>query len=269
MIGPLSYVGGKNRLANQIIPLLPPHTTYVEPFCGGAQVFFHKEPSPVEVLNDVDGDVVNFLRVVQAHPEELIRSMRYLVASRRWFDLLARTDPSTLTDVQRAARFLYLQKNAFGGLIVRRQFHVGVQQRPNFNPERLPAIIAEAHTRLQHVQLEARPYEEVLARFDRPSTVFYVDPPYWGPKLYRFNFAESDFHRLAERLGRLKGKFLLSLNDRPEVRAAFSRFAMRPVDIAYSAQQAAGRRYRELLISNYDASAAVPRDQSAAARGAR
>src|ERR1700751_1094745 len=110
MIGPLPYIGGKNRLAKQIISLLPDHTAYVEPFAGGAQVFFHKEPSKVEVLNDLDGEVVNFFRICQSHYEELLRYCRYLLVSRGWFELLKKTDPTTITDVQRAARYLYILK---------------------------------------------------------------------------------------------------------------------------------------------------------------
>src|SRR5215475_6718489 len=111
MRGPLAYIGGKNRLARTLIALFPKHTTYVEPFAGGAQVFFHKPPSEVEVLNDLDGEIVNFFRICQWHHEELIRQLRYCLASRKLYELLARSDPVTLTDVQRAARFFYLQKN--------------------------------------------------------------------------------------------------------------------------------------------------------------
>ena len=88
MIGPLAYIGGKNRLANQIIALLPEHTTYVEPFAGGAQVFFHKQPSKVEVLNDLDFEIVNFFRVCQHHYEELVRHLQYCLISRRWYQLV-------------------------------------------------------------------------------------------------------------------------------------------------------------------------------------
>ena len=105
MIGPLPWVGGKNRLATKIISMLPEHTTYVEAFCGGAQVFFHKQSSEVEILNDLDGEVFNFLRICQWHYEELIRFLRYMVVSRSWFELLSQTDPATLTDIQRAGRF--------------------------------------------------------------------------------------------------------------------------------------------------------------------
>src|SRR5664280_3229364 len=103
MIGPLSYIGGKRTLAKRVIALFPEHTTYVEPFAGGAQVFFHKEPSKVEVLNDLDGEMVNFFRVCQQHYEELLRYLRFVLVSRKWFELLLETDPAKLTDIQRAA----------------------------------------------------------------------------------------------------------------------------------------------------------------------
>src|ERR1700694_563429 len=219
MIGPLPYIGGKNRLATKIISMLPEHTAYVEPFAGGAQVLFHKPPSEVEVLNDLDFDVVNFFRVCQWHYEELVRYLRYCLASRKLHELHVKTDPATLTDIQRAGRFFYLQKNSFGGLVVKRKFHYGVTQPSNYNLERIPEIIEKAHKRLQRVQIESLPYEQVLAKYDRPSTVFYLDPPYWSRALYNHNFADRDFVLLEQRLRELKGKFVLSLNDLPEVRS--------------------------------------------------
>ena len=252
MTGPLPYIGGKNRLAKKIISILPPHTTYVEPFAGGAQVFFHKKPSSVEVLNDLNGDIVNFFRVCQWHPTELLRHLRYSLISRKLFDILSKSDPETLTDVQNAARFFYLQKNAFGGRVVNRNYHYCITKPPNFNPKRISEIIEKTHDRLQGVQIECLPYEEILKKYDQPETLFYLDPPYWGRKLYRFNLTEADFTTMAARLARLRGKFILSLNDLPEVRRVFSAFQMRAVRLAYSAQKRAGRRYGELLITNFN-----------------
>src|SRR3984893_13153196 len=108
MVGPLSYIGGKNRLAKRIIQIFPKHTTYVEAFAGCAQVFFRKEPSKVEVLNDRDGEIVNFFRVCQLHYQELLRYLRFTLISRTWFEILRASDPATLTDIQRAARYFYL-----------------------------------------------------------------------------------------------------------------------------------------------------------------
>src|SRR5712671_3253799 len=251
MAGPLSYIGGKNRLAKAIIEIFPDHTTYVEAFAGGAQVFFHKEPSKVEVLNDLDGEMVNFFRVCQQHYEELLRYFRYAVVSRKWFDLLKASNPATLTDIQRAARHLYLLRNCFASLVRNPVYHRNVIQPPSFNLESLPQLIEKAHKRLERVQLECAPYEEILRRFDRPTTLFYLDPPYWGRKLYRHNFSEADFEKLAERLVNIRGKFILSLNDVPEVRALFGRFHVEQVELHYTSQKAAGRRYKEVLITNF------------------
>lgn len=250
MKGPLSYIGGKNRIAAQIIATFPEHRTFVEVFAGGAQVLFHKEPSTVEVMNDIDGDVVTFFRVCQSHFEELVRYMRFVVASREWFDLLQSADPKTLTDIQRAARFFYLQKNAYAGLVRNRQFGYSITEPSRFNPDRLPDLIEKVHERLSRVQIESLPYEDILRRYDRPTTLFYLDPPYFGLKLYRFNFADEDFATLANRLKKLRGMFVLSLNDVPEVRSLFAEFRICEIELTYTAQRTKGKRFRELLITN-------------------
>jgi DNA adenine methylase len=252
MVGPLSYIGGKNRLAKKIIAILPEHITYVEPFAGGAQVLFHKLPSDVEVLNDLDFDIVNFFRVCQWHYEELVRYLRYCLISRKLHELHVKTEPASLTDIQRAGRFFYLQKNSFGGLILKQKFHYGVTQPSNYNLERVPKIIEQTHKRLARVQIESLPYERVLEKYDRPTTLFYLDPPYWERKLYKFNFTESQFVEMEQRLRGLKGKFILSLDDRPEVRKLFAKFPMRRVDLAYTAKRDTRARHKELLITNFE-----------------
>jgi DNA adenine methylase len=252
MIGPLPYVGGKRRLAKTLIQLFPPHVTYVEPFCGGAQVFFHKSPSRVEVLNDLDGEIVNFLRVCREHPDELIRLLAFLVPSRAVFAQFAAQDPTHLTDIQRAVRFFYLQKNAFGGLIRRRTFHYCVAKPSNFRPGHLSTVVRETADRLCNVQIEHLPYEEILRRYDRSTTFFYLDPPYMGVHHYRFNFVEGDYDVLASRLSLLKGRFLLSLNDTPTVRAIFGRFTLRQCPVVYTSHQSVPL-VQELVISNYAA----------------
>jgi DNA adenine methylase len=249
--GPLAYIGGKSKIANEIIEIFPPHVTYVETFAGGAQTLFHKEPSKVEVLNDLDSDVVTFFRVCQLHHDELVRYLKFVVISREWFDRLQAQDPHNLTDIQRAARFFYLQKNAYAGLVRKRKLGYSVTEPTRFNPESIPELIANTHTRLARVQIEHLPYEQILERYDRPTTLFYLDPPYFGRKLYNFNFSESDFVELSTRIGELRGKFVLSLNDVPEVRRIFRPFHFREIDLAYTAQQTAGKRFPELLITNY------------------
>jgi len=253
MVGPLSYIGGKNRLATKIISLLPEHTTYVEPFAGGAQVLFHKMPSNVEVLNDLDFDIVNFFRVCQWHYEEFVRYLRFCLVSRKLHEMHLATNPATLTDIQRAGRFFYLQKNSFGGLILKQKFHYGVTQPSNYNPARIPEIIERTHKRLERVQIESLPYEKILEKYDRPTTCFYLDPPYWERILYKFNFSESDFRGLEQRLRAIQGKFILSLDERPEVRELFKNFRLEQVELAYTAKRnVKGNRTKELLILNFD-----------------
>jgi DNA adenine methylase len=251
MVGPLAYIGGKNRVANRIIELMPPHTTYVEAFSGGAQTLFHKPPSPVEILNDLDGEIVGFFRVCQSHHEELLRYLKYILVSRKWFSLFEKQDPDSLTDIQRAARFFYLQKNAFGGLIRNRSYHYCVVRPPNFNPESLPDLIRNTHERLAKVQIESLPYQQILKRYDRPTTFFYLDPPYFGRKLYRFNFEDKDFVELEQNLRHVRGKFILSLNDVPQIRKLFRGYTLREIEFHYTAQRHKGNRYRELLIANF------------------
>lgn len=251
MVGPLSYLGGKNRLARTIISLIPEHTTYVEPFSGGAQVLFHKAPSKVEVLNDLNEDIFNFLRVCQSHHRELLRYLHYCIVSRKWFEFFEKTPPETLTEIQRAARFFFLQKNCYGGLIVRRNFTISIEDGSNYNPKTLPKLLERTHERLLNVQLECLPYEHILKKCDRMATFFYLDPPYWGRPYYKFNMEERDYIEMAERLNGLKGKFLLSLNDVPEIRHIFRGFSIKTLEMTYSSQRKAGKKYRELLISNY------------------
>ena len=251
MYGPFSYIGGKRTLAPRIIALFPEHKAYIEPFAGGAQVFFRKQPSKIEVLNDLDREIANFYRICQSHFEELVRYLRYTVVSRAWFDLLNETDPEKLTDIQRAARHFYLAKNCYGGLVKHRNYALRVDAPPGFNPERIPSLIEETHHRLARVQIECLPYEEILARYDKPTSLFYLDPPYYQIKLYRYNLKPEEFEVMAARLAKLRGKFILSLNDVPEVRTLFKDFTIRTVELAYTAQKVAGRRYRELLITNF------------------
>jgi DNA adenine methylase len=101
------------------------------------------------------------------------------------------------------------------------------------------------------VQIECLPYEEVLKKFDRPQTLFYCDPPYFGRKLYNFNFVAQDFEKLANNLRRIRGKCIVSLNDVPEVRELFRGFRLREIALPYTAQRTPGKRYWELLITNF------------------
>ncbi len=251
MKSPLPYIGGKSRVAKRLIEHFPPHHLFVELFGGAAQLLCAKEPSPVEVYNDLDNEIANFFRVCQFHYEELIRYFRFALVSRTWFEILKQTDPVTLTDIQRAFRTLYLQKNCFGGRVVNPNFHYFRAVRPNFNPDTIADQIEKMHKRLARVQIESLPYQQAIQKFDTKTAFFFVDPPYYNKPFYRHNFELKDYLELAERLANLKGKFLMTLNDHPEMRKVFSRFQISTISFAYTCLKEGGKKFTELLIRNY------------------
>ena len=252
------WVGGKRLLAKRIAARIAavPHRCYAEPFVGMGGVFLRRTAKPAsEVINDINGDIVNLYRIVREHPDELARQFDWALASRGEFQRLVETPSASLTDVQRAARFAYLQMLCFGGKPARTRGDYGTTA-PHYGPrmraERAKRLFAAAHRRLQRVHLECMDWAEFVERYDRPSTLFYVDPPYWGHErdYGRGIFDRDDFTRMREVLGALEGRFILSLNDRPEVREVFGAFDIEPVTTSYSANARAARKAAELLISN-------------------
>ncbi|MDR2572780.1 MAG: DNA adenine methylase [Desulfovibrio sp.] len=229
------WVGGKSKLAKTIVERLPEHTCYAEPFAGAAWVLFRKPESKVEVINDINKDLVTLYRVIQWHLEEFVRYFKWVLVGRDEFDRLRKTDPDTLTDIQRAARFYYLQKTTFSGKPANQNFGYSAVSPARLNLLRIEEQLSAAHLRLCRVYVECLPYAEVIRRYDRPETCFYVDPPYLGSAHYygRGLFGGEDFSALAEQLAGIKGKFLLSLNDIPEVRRIFAAFDIESIRTSY------------------------------------
>jgi DNA adenine methylase len=254
---PLNYMGGKSRLAERIVSILPAdHRCYVEPFCGAAWVLFRKEPSEVEVVNDLDGELVNFWRVVQHHLATFLEHYRFAVISRKVFEWENMKRPETLTDIQRAVRYYYLQRLSFGGRVTGRTFGTSATRPANLNLLTLDDALAQVHWRLERVIIEHLPALECIRRYDRPTTLFYLDPPYWGTAGYAVEFSPADYDALAKALSAIQGRFVLSLNDVPEVRRTFVAFRQEMVRTTYSVEnrRTAGARAdlarHELLIHN-------------------
>jgi len=251
---PLSaWVGGKFKLAKAIIPLIPQHRCYIEPFCGAAWIFFKKDRSPCEVINDINQDVTNLYRMVRHHPEEFYLQMQYMLFSRSEFNRLKATDPAMLTEIQRAVRFYFLQKSAYGGKIVGATFGTSKTRNAKLNLSRVKRDIDIAHKRLDRVTIENLPYLDVIERYDDRQSFFYLDPPYYGCEDYygKLIFERKDFQRLVDQLKNIKGKFLLSINDTPEIREIFDVFEIDTVDTSYSLALKNNNAVSELLIRNY------------------
>ncbi len=249
------YLGGKRNLAKTIIQRLAlmPHETYAEAFVGMGGVFLRRPfKARGEVINDISQDVTTLFRVLQRHYVAFLDMLKWQITSRVEFERLVAENPDTLTDMERAGRFLYLQRTAFGGKIAGRNFGVSLDGRSaRFDITKLATVLEDVHERLAGVVIERLPWQAFLARYDRPTTLFYLDPPYYGsegdygPRV----FGRPDFEALAAALAALKGAFMLSLNDRPEVRSIFSRFQIEAVETTYSVSSARSGRFAEVLIT--------------------
>lgn len=249
----IPWMGGKRRLAKHILPQLPVHRCYVEPFAGGAAILFLKEPSKVEVLNDINGELVNLYRVVKHHLEEFLRQFKHALVSRQIFEWQKMTNPETLTDIQRAARFYYLQKLAFGAKSHGQHFGTAATAPPRLNLLRIEEDLSMAHLRLARVYIEHLPWDQCIDRYDRPTTLFYLDPPYWGTAGYGQDFGLKQYRALADRMRRMKGKALLSINAHPTMQEVFSDFPSETLHLRYTVggTTRAKETSEELLIRNY------------------
>lgn len=248
----IPWIGGKRRLAAQLLPLFPEHACYVEPFCGAAALFFLKDPAKVEVLNDINGDLVSLYRVLQHHLEEFVRQFKWALASREMFRWAQATPPETLTDIQRAARFFYLQKLAFGGKVEGRTFGTATTAPSRLNLLRIEEELSAAHLRLNGVHIERLAWDECVRRYDRAHCLVYMDPPYWGTEGYGVGFELEQYDRMAALLRSMAGTAVVSVNDVPEMRAAFKGLPARSVSIRYTVGSSAAARAErgELIISN-------------------
>jgi DNA adenine methylase len=244
----IAWPGGKRRLLPHLLKLLPDHTGYVEAFCGGAALLLAKEPSPVEVINDVHGELVRLYRCVQHHLDEFVRQFRWALVSREMFRWAQLQDVTTLTDIQRAARFFYLQKTCFGGKVEGQTFGISATCPPRLNLLRIEEDLTAVHLRLAKVTIENLPWDQLVPRYDRPGTVFFFDPPYWATQGYGVPFPLDQYELLAEVMAGLKGSAILTINDHPDMRRLFGRFWSQRVTIKYTVGRAGRSEPRGELI---------------------
>lgn len=249
------YIGGKRNLAGRIIERIEatPHELYAEPFLGMGGVFLRRrQAAKVEVVNDLSRDVATLFRVLQRHFVAFLDMLKWQLATRADFERLNATRADTLTDLERAARFLYLQRLSYGGKADGRNFGVSRTTPGRFNVTKLVPMLEAAHERLAGVVIECLPFAEFITRYDRAGALFYLDPPYYGsesdygPGL----FSRDDFAALAAVLASIKGRFILSLNDVAPVRRLFRDFQVERVNTTYRMSGTATPA-REVLITNH------------------
>lgn len=251
------WVGGKRNLAKRLTRIISTteHGIYAEAFVGMGGVFLRRTFVPKsEVINDFSGDVINLFRILQRHYQQFLDCLKFQITSRREFERLKLTDPSTLTDLERAARFLYLQRTAFGGKVTGRSFGISPDRGGRFNLTTLAPMLEDVHERLAGVVIENLAFQEFIPRYDRPEILFYCDPPYFGCEDDYGDdmFSKDDFLRLADLMATISGKMILSINDTPEIREMFSDFYLKPVQVTYSVSEAPPKEFGELIIANYE-----------------
>jgi DNA adenine methylase len=252
------WMGGKRNLAKRICAIIDAdtaHRTYAEPFVGMGGIFLRWTSRPrAEVINDFGRDVANLFRILQRHYPQFLEVLRFQLTTRAEFYRLVDTNPDTLTDLERAARFLYLQRTAFGGKVSGRNFGVSPDRFGRFNLSTLEPMLEDLHSRLSGVVIECLDFAEFIRRYDTPATLFYLDPPYWGCEgdYGKQLFSRERFEDLATALRALKGRFILSLNDVQGVRETFAGFEFQEVKTTYTiAGKGAQPERAEVLISNW------------------
>ena len=230
----IPWPGGKRRLLKYLLSDIPSHTTYTEVFAGGAALLLAKKPAKAEILNDLDGELVRLYRCVQHHLDELVRQFRWALVSREMFRWAQLARPETLTDIQRAARFYYLQRICWGGKVSSRTFGVSPSGPPRLNLLRMEEDLSQAHLRLARVTVENLDWRDCIKRYDRPGTLFFLDPPYWATEGYGVAFGLGQYAELSEAMRSMRGQAILTINDHPAMREAFAGFRVERVGINYT-----------------------------------
>ncbi len=253
MNSPIKWVGSKRTMSRTVINLIPEHTIYVEPFFGGGSIFFHKNRSKIEVINDQNDLLINFYQVVEKYPDELRKKFDYVLQSRSLFLQYRKTDwtkfavkidddgPDAIDKkVDKAFRFYYLIRNAYCGLY-------RVNKKGEFNAPFCGATnsvkdwgirklcgqffnldwIRPAHERLKGATIECKDYIEILKKFDGEKTFFFMDPPYDTD--YAYSLDGFDYDLLLDQVRNLKGPWLLTLNS--ELHDKFKEFPIFKVEV--------------------------------------
>ncbi|OCR99005.1 DNA methyltransferase [Campylobacter fetus subsp. testudinum] len=245
---PFGWVGGKALLAKEIIPLMPAHSRYVEVFGGALSVFYQKEPSKIEIVNDINSDLINLHRIIRSRPASLQGEINALFKSREIFSDIKNGRLKPKNDIQKAAFYFYLLTTSFGSK--GNNFAMG-KSRSGKNIYR--NFFAHSK-RLKRAHVENLSYEKIIKEYDSNETLFYVDPPYVGTENYYkmvSGFGIEHHKNLAKILSGIKGKFMLSYNNCEVVRDLYRDFRFKELKVNYSLNAKHRSVKSELLIMNF------------------
>lgn len=245
---PFGWVGGKSKLAKDIILLMPEHIKYVEVFGGALSVFYQKEPSKVEIVNDINSDLINLHRIIRTKPQSLSAELNTMLRSRELFYLVKQGKIKPRSNIEAAAFYFYLLSTSFGS---KGDNFAMTKDRTHKNIYR--DFIAHSK-RLKRALIENLSYEKLIKEYDSKDTLFYLDPPYVGTENYYKminGFTMKDHENLADILKGIKGKFMLSYNDCEVVRDLYKDFNFKELAVNYSLNGKHREKGSELLIMNY------------------
>lgn len=255
---PLIWFGGKGKIHHHIIKHFPNHKCYAEPFVGAAHIIANKEPVDCEIVNDIDGELVNFLIMARSETKELMEKCEALPYSREMYERWKRAEPPN-DEMSRAVRFFYLNRsgiakgNADSGLCTNtgwRHSHSTNTARAYYNAV---DSIKEFSERMKNVMIDCRDFREIIRVYDAPHTLFYVDPPYIGrEKYYAGGFTEQDHRDLAELLGKVEAKVILSYYDDPMLDEMYSSWNRETFQASRQVVNGNNNGAEELLLMNFD-----------------
>lgn len=252
----IPWIGGKSQLRNDILAMFPSAAlkSYVEVFGGAGWILFAKDKhAPLEVYNDIDGNLVNLYRCIQYHCKELQRELKFgdnhiPINSREIFqDYLEQISMRGLTDIQRAARYFYLIRISYGAGRDTFGCHKKTLQTAI---DRLPEI----QKRLQNVVVENQDFEKIMKTYNKAEALFYLDPPYYNAEKYYQGFGPDDHIRLLESVKKIKGYFVLSYNDNENIRVLYKDYSIKEIERPNSLAAKNGGvtpNYKELIITNF------------------
>ncbi len=256
---PITYYGGKQTMARHILPLIPPHNLYCEPFAGGAAIFFSKQPSEVEILNDTNRELINFYRVVQSDFTSLEKEVQITLHSR---DLHRKAsviynNPDMFSELKRAWALWVLSTQGFAALIDGSWgFEVSKNTLAKKIENKKQAFTIDLAIRLQNVQLECADALYVIRSRDSADSFFYVDPPYFNSDMGHYDgYSKEDFSSLLKLLSGIKGRFLLSSYP-SDILEAFTRefaWSAKSFDakVTVAAKSSRMKKKTEVLTANY------------------
>ncbi len=247
---PISRMGGKSKLRKTIIEMIPEHECYIELFFGAGWVYFGKQPSKVEVINDIDKELINLFKMIKYHAPEIERLLQYEFSGRDIFEEYKNNSIGYLTEIHRAIRFLYLISQSFAS----KMSHYGYATTSKPKPQIFyKNVLNDLKKRLRNTYVENLSFEKIIQKYDKKHSFFFCDPPYFETGGYTSKFGEKEHLILRDKLINIEGKFLLTINDHPKVREWYEGFNIKEVKVNYSIsrEKKARKEYNELIITNY------------------